>query len=91
MQIKIHVVLPLVPEPCDFHVETAIQRLKVYKAPGIDQIPAGGETLCFQIHKQINSTWYKGKLAQRWKESITVPIYKKAIKLTIVIIQVYHH
>jgi hypothetical protein len=65
MQIKLHAVLPLVPEPCPFHVETAIQRLKTYKAPSTDQIPAACETLCFQIHKQINSIWYKGKLAQR--------------------------
>jgi hypothetical protein len=91
MQIKTHAILPLVPEPCPFHVETAIQRLKMYKAPGTDQIPAGGETLCSQNHKQINSIWYMGKLAHRWKETITVPIYKKVIKLTVVIIQVYHH
>jgi hypothetical protein len=31
---------PLVPEPCLFKVEIAIGKLKSYKSPGTDQIPA---------------------------------------------------
>jgi hypothetical protein len=77
MQTKIHAVLSLVPEPCPFHVKTAIQRLKMYKAKGTDQIPAEGETLCSQIHKQVNSIWCKEEVAQRWMESLIVPIYTK--------------
>jgi hypothetical protein len=38
----------------------------------------------------MKSTWNKEELPQQWKESITVPIYKKAIKLTVVITEEYH-
>jgi hypothetical protein len=58
-QTEIHTAEPLVPEPSSYEVEIAIERLKRYKSPGIDQIPAeliqaGGNTLCSEIHKLIN-------------------------------------
>jgi hypothetical protein len=70
-QMDIHMAEPLVPEPSLFEVEIAIGKLKSYKSPGTDQIPAklikaGGETLFSEIHKLICS-----------KESIIVPIHKK--------------
>jgi hypothetical protein len=45
-------------------VEIAIAKLKKYKSPGSDQIPAeliqaGGEILLSEIHKLINSVWNK--------------------------------
>jgi hypothetical protein len=71
-----------VPEPSLVEVETAIGKLKSYKSPGTDQIPAelikvGGETVCSEIHKLICSIWNKEELQQQWKESIIIPIYKK--------------
>jgi hypothetical protein len=39
-QTKIHTAEPLVPEPSSSKVEIAIEKLKRYKSPGIDQIPA---------------------------------------------------
>jgi hypothetical protein len=39
-QVEIHTAEPLVPEPSDFEVELAIEKLKSHKSPGIDQIPA---------------------------------------------------
>jgi hypothetical protein len=47
-----------VPEPSAAEVEFAIRKMKRYKAPGNDQIPAeliqaGGETLHSEIHKLI--------------------------------------
>jgi hypothetical protein len=59
--------------------EIAIEELKRYKSPNIDQIPAellqaGGNTLRSQIHKYTNYTWNK------WKESIIVPIYETGDK-----------
>ena len=39
-QAEIHTVEPLVPEPSATEVELAIEKLKNYKSPGIDQIPA---------------------------------------------------
>jgi hypothetical protein len=66
-------------------VEIAIGKLKSYKSPGTDQIPAelieaGGETLYSEIHRLICSIWTKEELPQQWKESIIVPIHKKCDK-----------
>jgi hypothetical protein len=69
--------------------------LKKYKSPDSDQIPAeliqaGGEILLSAIHKLINSVWNKKELPDHWKESIIVPIQKRVIKLTVIIILGYH-
>jgi hypothetical protein len=63
-------------------VEIAIGKLKSYKSPGTDNIPAelikaGGETLYPEIHRLICCIWNREELPQQWKESIIVPIYKK--------------
>jgi hypothetical protein len=39
-QTEIHTAEPFVPEPSATEVEVAISKLKRYKAPGSDQIPA---------------------------------------------------
>jgi hypothetical protein len=39
-QIDIHMAEPLVPEPSLVEVEIAVGKLKSYKSPGTDQIPA---------------------------------------------------
>jgi hypothetical protein len=39
-QAEVHTAEPLVPEPSDFEVEMAIEKLKRHKSPGTDQIPA---------------------------------------------------
>jgi hypothetical protein len=59
--MDIHTAELLVPGPNFFKVEIAIPKLKNYKSPGTDQIPAelikaGGETLCSEIHKLVCST-----------------------------------
>jgi hypothetical protein len=66
-------------------VEIAIAKLKKYKSPGRDQIPAEliqarSEILLSAIHKLINSVWNKEELPAQWKESIIVPIHKKGDK-----------
>jgi hypothetical protein len=53
-----------VPEPSATEVEVAIEKLKRYKSPGVNQIPlevikAGGETLRSEIHKLIRLIWNK--------------------------------
>jgi hypothetical protein len=58
-QTKIHTAEQLVPDPSSFEIEIAIGKLKRYKSPDIDQIPAeliqaGGNTLHSEIHKLIN-------------------------------------
>jgi hypothetical protein len=84
-QKDVHTAEPLVPEPSLVEVEIIIGTLKSYKSPGTDQIPAelikaGGETLFSEIHRLICCIWNKEELPQQWKESITVPIYKKGDK-----------
>jgi hypothetical protein len=66
-------------------VEIAIAKLKKYKSPGSDQIPAeliqaGGEILLSAILKLINSVCSKEELPDRWKESIIVPVHKESDK-----------
>jgi hypothetical protein len=79
-QIEIHTAEPLVPDPSPSEVEIAIAKLKRYKSPGSDEIPAeliqaGGEILSSKIHKLINSIWNKEKLPDQWKEYIFVPVH----------------
>ena len=80
-QTEIHTAEPMVPEPSAFDIGMAIEMLKRYKSPGVDQIPAklikaGGGTICSEIHKLINSILSKEELPEEWKKSIIVPIYK---------------
>jgi len=80
---EIHTAEPLVPEPSTAEYEMAIEKLRRDKSPGTDQIPAelitaGGRTICYEIHKLINSIWNK-ELSGEY-ESILSPIYKKGAK-----------
>jgi hypothetical protein len=66
-------------------VEVAIGKLKTYKSPGADQIPAeliqaGGETLHYEIHELVKLIWNKEELPHQWKESTVLPIHKKGDK-----------
>jgi hypothetical protein len=81
-QIEIHTAEPLVPDPSPSESEIAIAKLKRYKSPGNDQIPAEliharGEILASKIHKLINSIWDKEDLPDQWKESVIVPVHKR--------------
>ncbi|KAJ4433510.1 hypothetical protein ANN_15819 [Periplaneta americana] len=66
-------------------IEIAIENLKNYKSPGIDQIPAeliqeGGSALSKEIYKLVLAIWEKEIVPEQWKESIIVPIFKKGDK-----------
>jgi hypothetical protein len=91
-QMDIHTAEPLVPEPSLVEVEIAIGKLKSYKSPGTDNIPAelikaGGETLYSEIHRFICCVWNKEELPQQWKESIILPIYQNGDKMIVIIIE----
>jgi hypothetical protein len=93
-QIEIHTAEPLAPGPSHLEIEISIAKLKKYKSPGSDQIPAemyqaGGEILMSVIHKLIASIWNKEELPDLWKESIILPIHKMGDK-TVIIIVGYH-
>jgi hypothetical protein len=84
-QTGMHTAKPFVTDPSVSEVEAAIRKLKRYKSPGADQIPAKmiqarGETLHSEIHKLIKLMWNKEELPHQWKESTVVPIHKKGDK-----------
>jgi hypothetical protein len=84
-QTEIHIAEPFMPQPSATEVEITIRKLKRYKVPGSDQIPAeliqeGGEILHSEIHKLIMLIWNKEELPHQWKESIVVPVHKKRDK-----------
>jgi hypothetical protein len=71
-------------------------QFKRHKSLGTDQIlaeliQAGGEILCSEIQKLINSIWNKEELPQQWKKSILVPFIRMPTKMTLVIIETYHY
>jgi hypothetical protein len=81
-QTEIHTAESPVPELSAVEVEMVTEKLRRYKSPGTDQIlaeilKAGGRTVCCEIHKIINSIWNKEELPEEWKETISVPIYKR--------------
>ncbi|KAJ4430976.1 hypothetical protein ANN_19569 [Periplaneta americana] len=84
-EIEIQTAEPFISEPTLSEVEIAIENLKKYKSPGIDQIPAeliqeGGSALYSEIHKLVLAIWEKEIVPEQWKESIIVPIFKKGDK-----------
>ena len=84
-EIEIQTAEPLIPDPTLLEFEIAIEKLKKYKSPGIDQISAeliqdGGNSLLTEIYKLVLAIWKKEMLPGQWKESIIVPTYKKGEK-----------
>jgi hypothetical protein len=64
-------------------VEIAVNKLKMYKLPGINQIPpelsqARGKVVYSEIQKHIDYIWNDVELPQQWREFITIPIYEKS-------------
>ena len=61
-EIEIQTAEPLIPDPTRLEVETVIEKLKKYKSPGIDQIPAeliqdGRNSLLTEIYKLVLAIW----------------------------------
>jgi hypothetical protein len=84
-QIEVHMAEPLVPGSSHLEVKIATAKVKKYKSPASDQIPAeliqaGGKMLLSTIHKLINSVWNKEELPDQWKEHIIVLVHKKGYK-----------
>jgi hypothetical protein len=80
--MEIHTAKSLVSDPSPFEVKIAIAKLKRYKSPSSEQIPAeliqaGGEILCSKIHTLINSIWNKEKLPDQLILDITAKNLKK--------------
>jgi hypothetical protein len=81
---------PLVPEPGLVEVEIAIGKLKSYKSPGTDHIPAelikaGGETLYSEIHRLVIYGIRRNFHSNG--RNILYQFIKRVIRLTIIIIE----
>jgi hypothetical protein len=64
---------PFIPDPNASEAVVTVGKLKRYKYPGVDQIPAeliqaGRETVRSEIHKLIKLIWNKEELPHQWKE-----------------------
>ncbi|KAJ4428538.1 hypothetical protein ANN_24582 [Periplaneta americana] len=76
-EIEIQTAEPFIPEPTLSEVKTAIENLKKYKSPDMDQIPAqliqeGGRVLSSEIYKLVLAIWKKEIVPEQWKESIII-------------------
>jgi hypothetical protein len=65
-------------------VEMAVQKLKITKARGTDNIPAelfkcGGNELVKHLHTIIKEIWLKEKILTDWNLSVLCPIHKKGV------------
>jgi hypothetical protein len=94
-QIELHTAEPLVPDISFLEDEAAIVKLKKYKSPASNQIPAEliqaeGKTLLSQIHKLIHIVFNKEELPDQWKEYTILQFIRRGIKLIVVIIIGYH-
>jgi hypothetical protein len=93
-QIEIHTAESLVPDPSPFKFEIASSKLKKYRSPGSDIIPAGliqagGETLLSAIHKLINSVGIRKNCLISGMSLSLYQFTKRVIKLTVIIIVGY--
>jgi hypothetical protein len=66
-QMHIHRAEPLLPEPSPHETEISVPKLRKYKSPDSDQIPAeliqaAGKILRYEIHKIINCIWNKDEI-----------------------------
>ncbi|KAI4501058.1 hypothetical protein M0802_003861 [Mischocyttarus mexicanus] len=66
-------------------LRTSIQKLKNRKAPGLDNITNEwikyrGSTLIGELHNLFNKIIEERKMPTQWKDSITIPIFKKGEK-----------
>ena len=89
-QTEIQTAEPIVPESSASEVEMAIEKLKSYKSPCIDQIPAelnkaGGKKICCEIHKLFISIWNKENCLRSGRSRSLYLSIRKAIKQVTII------
>jgi hypothetical protein len=94
-QTEIHRAELLVPDHSPSEVENTIAKLKRYKPPGSDEIPAqliqaGAQTLWSENYKLINSIWNKEEFPDRGGSLLLYQFTRRMIKLTVVIFVEYH-
>ena len=82
-------------EPTLEEVRDIIQRMKNWKAPGIDTITvelikSAGEKMEPKIYTLIRKIWVDEQMPMDWEEGIIHPIYKKATGVSVVITEEWH-
>jgi hypothetical protein len=92
-QTEIHTAELLVPEPSAFKVEMAIEKLRSYKSPGIDQIPAELIKVVQLALRSINFLFLFGIKRNCLSSGRSQSLYlfiRRVIKQTVVTIVAYH-
>jgi len=77
---------PPPPQPTYYEVNQVKEKLKIHKAAGSDNIPAGlikesGTELKTRIHKLIMKISEEETVPTEWTEGIICPIYKKGDRM----------
>jgi hypothetical protein len=90
-QTEIHTAEPLGPGPSHLEVEISIAKLKKYRSPGSDQIPAklyqaGGETLVCVIRKLVDCIWIRKNCLISGRSLLFYQFIRWMKKLTVIII-----
>jgi hypothetical protein len=93
-QTEIQTADPFVPEPSMSEVEVAIGKLKRYKSPGADRIPAeliqaGGQYI-LRYTNSLGSFGRKKNRPTSGRDQLTCLFTPRVIKLSVVIIGAYH-
>jgi hypothetical protein len=89
---EIHTAGPLAPESSAFEVDMAIEKLKRYRSPGIDQLPAAMIKTDFSVRSVNYLILFRIKrncLSSRWSQSLYLFI-RRVTKQVVVIITAYH-
>jgi hypothetical protein len=91
-QIEVHTAEPLISDSSPFEAEIAVAKLKKYKLPASDQIPAElfqarGETLQSEMHKHFR---IRKNCLISGRSLLLFQFTRMAINLTVVIIVGYH-
>jgi hypothetical protein len=86
---------PLVPGPSRLEVEIAIAKLKKYKSPGSDQIPAalieaGGEMLLSAVYSSLILFGIRKNCLISGRSLLLYQFTKRVTKLNVIIIVGYH-
>jgi hypothetical protein len=92
-QIEVHTAEPLVPGPSRLEVEIAVSKLKKYKSPGSDEIPAELIQAKYCCPRPTNSLILFGIRKNYLINGRSLLLYqftKRVIKLTVIIIVGYH-
>jgi hypothetical protein len=94
-QIEVHIAQPLVPGPSRLEFQIAIAKLKKYKSPGSDQIPAkliqaGDKCYCLRFTNSLILFGMRKNCLISGRSLLLYQFTKRVTKLPVIIIVRYH-